>query len=114
MTRELLSAMWSAISVTIIAGLAWFLWLTRHDSKRQSGVAALGINSIFFGLLFAQFYNWLMVSWLGVAAAILAIGGGATVAWSFRPQAVNGVLWMGGMVFLALLIALVRLYPVLD
>lgn len=118
MARDWLSAMWSAISVGIVAGLSWFLWDTRRDQRRLSGIAALGIGAIFVGLLCAQFYNWSIASdpptgllWLGFLAAILATSGGATVVWSFRPRKINGALWMGALVLLGLVIALLRIYP---
>lgn len=111
MNREALSYIFTVINVVNIASLIWFLVEFRSSKFRSSGAqAALALALFFAGLSLSQVYMIAGPSFWPVflLAAVCALGGGAWLAWLFRPRQVPMWIWAASVATFALALAGLR------
>lgn len=123
MLRLTLQIVTTAIFVSNVVSLAWFLYEVRNQAMPRGKQAALALTSFFIGLLMSQLYMVLVTSWVGdggdadqlspfwpvaVLAVLGILGGGAWLAWLFRPHGVPVYIWALSVTLLGLALGAAR------
>lgn len=109
MFRLILQIVTTVIFVANVVSLAWFLIEIRNVPLRAGKLAAAALALFFAGLLLSQAYMVLVNQWadeggdpeslltpfwpLAVLSIVGVMGGGAWLAWLFRPRRVPTWLW---------------------
>lgn len=110
MFRDALSYVFTVINVVNIASLVWFLVEIRTNHFKSGGMQVAAALMLFFtGLMVAQVYSFAAMQYtsdggtpgqltpwwpLFVVAVVCALGGGAWLAWLFRPRRVPLWVWV--------------------
>lgn len=108
MLRLTIQILTTVIFVSNVVSLLWFLVETRREAMPRGKQAAFSLTAFFMGLLMSQLYMILVTQWvehgggqdqmspywpIAVLAVVGILGGGAWLAWLFRPQRVPVHIW---------------------